>query len=149
MNNLPEIHDIFIPNGVSMFPLAYGWWSLPLVALFIFFIIKFLFWSIKKSRKHYALKKLEKIDVQNPVDAALQMSELLRRICNLKYREASALYGEEWISFLNEHTTSKIAGDEAKLLVYAPFMQTDDMTYSCDNSKQLKNFCKTWIGVNL
>lgn len=149
MNNLPEIRDVFIPNGVSMFPLAYGWWILPLLILFIFFIIKFLFWSIKKSRKHYALKKLEKVDVQKPVTAALQMSELLRRICNVKYKEASALYGEDWISFLNEHTTSKISGDEAKLLVYAPFMHTDDMTYSIDDTKQLKSFCRTWIGVNL
>ena len=118
MNNLPEIRDIFIPEGVSPFPLAYGWWILPLIVLFVFCLIKFLFWSIKKSRKHYALKKLEKIDTQKTVVAALQMSELLRRICNVKYKEASTLYGEEWINFLNEHSSSKIVGDEAKLLVY-------------------------------
>ena len=149
MNNLPEIHDIFIPDSVSMFPLAYGWWILPIIIFITFLIIKFLFWSIKKSRKHYALKKLEKIDVQLPVDAALQMSELLRRICNLKYKEASALYGEEWIKFLNEHTHNIIKDDEAKLLVYAPFMQKDDVTYSIDNAKKLKSFCHTWIGANL
>ena len=26
MNNLPEIRDIQIPDGVSFFPVAYGWW---------------------------------------------------------------------------------------------------------------------------
>lgn len=149
MNNLPEIRDIFIPEGVSMLPLAYGWWLLPTIVLILFFVIKFLFWSVQKSRKHYALKKLEKIDVHNPITAALQMSELLRRICNLKYRSASALYGTDWINFLNEHTHSIIGDEEAKLLIYAPFMQKDDTAYSADIAQKLKSFCFTWIGANL
>ena len=149
MNNFPEIHDIYVPEGVSMFPLAYGWWLLPVIILVLFFAVKFLFWSIQKSRKHYALKKLEKIDVQQPVVAAQQMSELLRRICNLKFREASALYGKDWIKFLNEHTQLLISKEEADLLVYAPFMQKHDTTYSTDNAKKLKSFCFAWIGANL
>lgn len=26
MDNLPELRDIHVPDGVSAFPPAYGWW---------------------------------------------------------------------------------------------------------------------------
>ena len=77
------------------------------------------------------------------------MSELLRRICNVKYRDASALYGKEWIDFLNEKSSHKILGDTANLLIYAPFMDVNDKTYKKENAVELKDFCKNWIGANL
>ena len=149
MDNLPEIRDIYIPESVSIFPLAYGWWVI--LSAFILFIvfIKFFIWGIRKSRKIYALNQLKKINVVKPVPAAVQMSELLRRICHFKYKEATALYGKEWLEFLNTHSSKEISGDEAKLLVYAPFMQQEDMLYSVETATKLKSFCRQWIGANL
>ncbi len=149
MNSLPEIHDIYIPDGVSAFPLAAGWWIVlgSIVCLFILF--KFISWSIKTSKKYYALNKLKKIEVESPVDAAIKISELLRRICNVKFKNASVLYGDEWIAFLNEHTGHKLSEKAAKLLVYAPFMDKKDKLYSSETASELKEFCKNWIGVNL
>lgn len=149
MKNLPEIHDIYIPDGVSMFPLAYGWWVILSSLIAIFFLAKLILWSIRTSKKKYALNTLKNIDTSSPVDAALKMSELLRRICNVKYKKASALYGKEWIDFLNEKSSHKISGDTANLLIYAPFMDIEDKTYQTETAVELKNFCKNWIGVNL
>lgn len=149
MQNLPEIRDIYIPDGVSVFPLAYGWWIILASVLGAIIFLKIILWSIKTSKKHYALNKLKKIDISKTVAAAVQMSELLRRICNVKYKEASVLYGQEWIDFLNEHTTHKINGDVAKLLMFAPFMNTEDKTYEQETAVELKDFCQRWIGANL
>lgn len=149
MNNLPEIHDIYVPEGVSVFPLAYGWWVILAVALCSVLFIKILLWSIKTSKKVYALKKLKKIEINEPVDAAVQISELLRRICAYKYKEASALYGNEWIDFLNNHCSVQLSKDAANLLVYAPFMDKKDNTYDSTTALELKTFSKHWVGANL
>jgi len=149
MNNLPEIHDIYIPNSVSVFPLAYGWWVILAIVIGSVFFIKFILWSIKTSKRIYALKKLKKIETNEPVDAAIQISELLRRICAYKYKEASALYGNEWIAFLSNHCSVNLSENAAKLLVFAPFMDKKDNSYDISTALELKTFCKTWIGANL
>jgi len=149
MNNLPEIHDVYIPQGVSVFPLAYGWWVILAVVIGSIFLIKFILWSIKTSKRIYALKKLKKINTNEPVNAAMQMSELLRRICAYKYKEASALYGNDWITFLNNHCTANLSKDAANLLIYAPFMEKNDNTYNNKTAAELKVFCKHWVGANL
>ena len=149
MDNLPEIRDIHIPDGVSYFPIAYGWWIILIGIIAVILLIKFIAFAVRTSKRLYALKQLKNINTDNPVIAAVKLSELLRRICHFKFREASALYGEDWIKFLNEHTSHKIAVDCAKLLVYAPFMSVDDKSYSPQTAEELKNFCKYWIGANL
>ena len=149
MKNLPEIHDIHIPEGVSFFPVAYGWWFILGSIIVLFFLIKFILWSIKTSKKKYALSKLKNIDTATPIEAALKMSELLRRICNVKHKQASALYGKEWIDFLNETSSHKISGDTANLLIYAPFMDVNDKKYNAETALELKEFCRNWIGANL
>lgn len=149
MDNLPEIHDIYIPEGVSIFPLAYGWWVILFAVFGSVFLIRFILWSIKTSKKIYALNKLKKIETDEPIDAAVQMSELLRRICAYKYKEARALYGNEWISFLNNHCSLKLSQNAANLLIYAPFMNKKDNTYDSTVALDLKNYCKHWVGANL
>lgn len=149
MNNLPDIREIHIPDGVSVFPLAYGWWIILGSCIFFVLFIKFVLWGIKKSKKHYALNNLKKINEDMPVNAAIQVSELLRRICNLKFKEARSLYGEDWIKFLNDHTSYKISGDAAKLLIYAPFMNKKNSSYDAKTALEVKEFCRYWIGANL
>lgn len=149
MNNLPDIKDIHIPDGVSVFPLAYGWWII--FAVIVLSIIAWLGISmiLKTSRKYYAIKKLDKIDTQFPIIAAINISALLKRICLFKHKEASALYGKEWIAFLNQHTKEPLVGDAAHLLMYAPFINVEDSPYTKREADEIKNFAKRWIGVNL
>ena len=148
MNNLPEIKDIHIHDTVSMFPLAYGWWVILLLVVLLFFIIKLVLFIIKTSRKYYAFKELEKLDSLTEIEAIIGISNLLRRICSIKYKNATSLYGKDWIDFLtkNNNSLSKEASD---LLIYAPFMNKDTTNYNSTNIKELKSFCKKWIGDNL
>lgn len=149
MNNLPNIKDIHIPEGVSIFPLAYGWWVILAVVILCFLITWFAFWIFKTSRKYYALKNLEKIDTYSPVNAAIKISELLKRICLFKYKKALTLYGQDWIDFLNEHSKWRLTQNAANLLMYAPFISTDDLSYSQTDADEIKSFAKVWIGANL
>ncbi|MBR5598709.1 MAG: DUF4381 domain-containing protein [Alphaproteobacteria bacterium] len=149
MNNPIEIKDIMIPNGVSAFPLAYGWWTIIIGIIFLVLAVKIILWILKTSKKHYALKELKNIDTDSVVDSAIKMSLLLRRICNVKYKQASVLYGKEWLDFLRNTTNAKLSLKAADLLIFAPFISKNDKTYSDVDAKNLKTFCKSWIGDNL
>lgn len=149
MNNLPEIRDIHFPDGVSFFPLAPGWWFLSGALIVLFLAIFTILWVIKRSRKYFAEKTLRAINTDSPVLAAVEISELLKRICVLKYKDASTLYGQEWIDFLNSHNKKHLSADAAALLMLAPFMKSDDSHYTTDEAVEIKAFAKEWIGANL
>jgi hypothetical protein len=149
MNNIPEIRDIQYPDGVSVFPLAYGWWVIIIGVILLFFAIIFINNIIKKSRKHYALKKIDVLNTSNVVESAIEMSNILRRICLLKYKEASTLFGDDWIKFLVQKSTTSIDEEVKNLLLYAPFINKNTTKFSEKDAQKLKLFCKNWIGANL
>ena len=92
---------------------------------------------------------LNEITMENPITAAIKISELLKRICISKYKNASVLYGKEWIDFLNSHTTLKLTSTTANLLIYAPFIGKTNNIYTATEVEELKHFTKIWIGENL
>jgi len=84
---------------VSPFPPAYGWWVI-LGSVLLLLVLTELFLIIRrKSKKRYALYLLQHIPQDNIAAAALQISEILRRICVFKYKEAAALLG--WNFLIN------------------------------------------------
>lgn len=149
MDNLPELRDIHIPEGVSMFPPAYGWWVILGGIAAAFVLIELFRFIRRKSKKLYALRLLKDIDTHNNILSAVQMSELLRRICVYKYKEAVTLFGQSWINFLNEHAKHKISGKTAQLLLDAPYVSLETKTYSQEDVQKLHDFCQKWIGENL
>lgn len=148
-DNLPELRDIHLPDGVSAFPPAYGWWVI--LALIIGFLL--LYYLVRlariKSKKLYALHLLENINCNNSLRAAAGMSEILRRICVYKYPEAAVLSGGEWIVFLNNHTKAKLNDKTADLLLNAPYMPEGEGDFSVADVVALRLFCQKWIGENL
>ena len=77
------------------------------------------------------------------------MSEILRRICVYKYKTAAALFGMEWIEFLNRHAKEKISVKTARLLLDAPYISADSNAYDVQDVADLYRFCQNWIGENL
>ncbi len=148
-NNQLNIRDIYIPEGVDIFPLAYGWYIILLGAIALFVLIKFALWGFRTSKKRFALRELKGINVDEPVDAAIKMSVLLKRICNIKYKKATILYGQEWIEFLIN--TSKLPADRyiLELLANAPFMDKKNSKYTSLDASNLREFCRLWIGDNI
>ena len=148
-NNLPELRDIHLPEGVSLFPIAYGWWLVLAAIILIILIMQFVLYMHRYSKSRYAIKLLHNISMLNVVYAAEQMSEILRRICIFKYKDATTLMGKDWLLFLNNHSKEKLNGRPAELLINAPYIQQNSKTYSIEDAEQLREFCKKWIGDNL
>ena len=147
-DNLPELRDIHLPEGVSIWPPAYGWWIILAAILLVWFSGRLFKFLRLKSKKIYAKRLLQKTSFEKPVAAAAKMSEILRRICVVKYPEALCLSGKQWSDFLSSHTKAVLSENMANLLQNAPYMpETDKVTD--EDLKKLKNFCECWIGENL
>lgn len=148
-DNLPELRDIHLPDGVSMFPPAYGWWVILASVIAIFILINLAKYIRRKSKKLYAMRLIKHVHNQNIIASALQMSEILRRICVYKYKSAASLFGKEWIEFLNQHAKLKLEGKAANLLIDAPYIAQNTKNYNTEDVIVLQDFCKNWIGENL
>lgn len=150
MDNLPELRDIHLPSeDISVFPLAYGWWLLPLMAVGIYLLYMGCKYLRRTSAKIYANHLLRPLRDIPDLTAAIKMSEILRRICVRKYPQAVALCGDEWIKFLNEKSKSHLTDKDAQLLLNAPCMSAASFTYTTDEVMRLWLFCRNWIGDNL
>lgn len=148
-DNLPELRDIHLPDGVDAWPLAYGWWVvLALIVGILLFIWLFSFLR-KKSKKLYALHLLKNIHCNNTLDSAVEMSKILRRICVYKYPDAAILFGQEWIDFLNNNSKAKLEPKSAQLLMDAPYISEKNALFVSDDIVKLRQFCQKWIGENL
>ena len=79
MDNLPELRDIHVPDGVSAFPPAYGWWVV-LAGVVALFLLAELFLLLRRaSKKLYARRLLQNITSSSPVNAAVQMNAAAMR----------------------------------------------------------------------
>ncbi len=147
MDNLPLLRDIHLPEEISAFPLGYGWAVIAGVLVLLYAGYCLLQYIRTKSKKYYALKLLQNAAADD-LSSARQISEILRRICVYKYKEAASLFGEKWIDFLNTKSRIKITNSAAELLVYAPYMPQSER-FKPEDYQQLKTFAKNWIGENL
>jgi hypothetical protein len=150
MDNLPELRDIHLPDqGVSFFPLAYGWWII-LGAVIVAVLLVWLIIQIRKqSKKLYATYLLNKFAKENNIKSAVAMSEILRRICLKKYPEAVAFSGQNWSDFLLSKSRKKLSEKSLLLLQTAPYIKEDCDDFSAQDIIDLRKFCYDWIGENL
>ena len=102
-----------------------------------------------RSKKLYALRLLDNVNANNAVESAREISEILRRICIVKYPAAAVLLGRNWVDFLNSHCKKNLAAKTAQFLIDAPYMPLKSTIYSNEDVESLKNFCREWIGENL
>ncbi len=148
-NNLPELRDIHLPDGVSAFPPAYGWWVILGGILAVILLVYVISVLRRKSKKLYALYLLQNIHCNNSIASAVEMSAILRRICVFKYKEAAVLTGGEWLDFLNSKSKRPLAGKAAELLLAAPYIRPETKGFERADVVRLRQFCREWIGENL
>ena len=136
LQNADTLRDIHLPDAVSWWPPAIGWWIL--VVLFFLAI-----YFIPKLYRHFTFKPLNKVaniafqqvinDFQKHNNAAQliqETSKLLRQIC-MSYtgRESSAqLTGDNWIASLNALTSEDyFSSDVSQLIISAPYQKNIDI----------------------
>lgn len=150
MDNLPELRDIHLPtDGISFFPLAYGWWIL-IVFLLLLLIISWMAKKIwRESARIYAKHLLKPLKENLSIETVIKLSEVLRRTCLKKYPQAVSLSGQEWIDFLNKNSKNKLSSETSRLLLDAPYMNQQNASYKQEDVLSLWQFCADWIGDNL
>lgn len=107
---LDQLADIHLPDGVSWWPLAPGWWIL--LTLAIIALVGFFIWRRRKAQNIYrniAQHQLAGIyaDYQKTQNAAAYLqalSLLLRRTALTAYPHSfnASIKGEEWLQWLDQ-----------------------------------------------
>lgn len=106
---LDQLADIHLPDGVSWWPLAPGWWIL--LALFVLAIIVFFIIRQRKQQNHYRIIAQQELDsiyarYNESQDAAAYLqalSVLLRRTALTAYPKSfnASIKGAEWLNWLD------------------------------------------------
>ncbi|MDF2177106.1 DUF4381 domain-containing protein [Aliiglaciecola sp. CAU 1673] len=110
MNPLEQLKDIHLPEPVSWWPPAPGWWLVALLTL-VLITAMIMLWRKRQARRRairQALHELQNLDVQS-TDALATINGLLKRL-TLTYfpREQSAhLHGKAWLDFLASQLPAK------------------------------------------
>ena len=144
------LRDIHLPEGVSWWPPALGWWLL-LTGALLAAILAIYYWRrfrrIPKP-KRAALRQFQMLQAQyrrqpDPQQLVQGLSVLLRRVC-LSYFprvEVASLTGDQWLEFLGRHHgNTQFTRGVGKILVEAPYSQ-----HCSFDSEALLKLCHEWI----
>jgi len=148
---LAKLRDIHIPDSVSWWPPAPGWWGL----VVIIFVAMVLVWFWRRRRRQRscqraALRHLERLEeqyVSEPETLVPELSVLLRRVAVLYYPEAAGLAGREWLEFLDRTLGDKtvarpFSAGEGQSLADAPYSPVLEAEV---DSRVLVELARRWI----
>lgn len=151
-----ELRDIHLPEPISWWPLAPGWW-LVLSATVIVMVVFFL------GRKIYRSRQLKR-DIHTELDTIKQQfqtsddrSQLARALSILLRRASISFYpreniagltGEHWLAYLDATNTralkdKKFQSPVGKILLTAPYLP-DNSQLDFD-SQALIALCESWL----
>lgn len=119
---LSRLHDLEVPEPVSWWPPAPGWWlvALVVVSLIVGVALKIRQQQQRNLYRKAGLEQLMQIKSSDP-NAAQAVSALLKRVALAAYPQDNAriapLFGENWVNFLNACCARQvISGGAAALL---------------------------------
>lgn len=131
---LDQLADIHLPDGVSWWPLAPGWWIL--LALITLAVIGFLVWRHRKQQDYYrgvAQQELEHIykdyQLSHNSSAYLQaLSVLLRRTALTAYPQTfnASIKGIDWLIWLDAvcpELNDSFSGEIGQALLIGPYQK--------------------------
>lgn len=114
---LDQLADIHLPDSVSWWPLAPGWWAL--LVLLVIALIAILLWRRRARKNHYrklAQQELAAIyanyqATQNAAAFLHETSVLLRRVALTAYPKTfnASIKGQAWLDWLDSVCANKNA----------------------------------------
>lgn len=146
---LAQLKDIHLPEAISWWPLAPGWYVL---LVLIAFAGAFLTLCLYKRYRYALAKKYALIllttyekdyeQEQNSSLISARISELLRRVALVYYprHQVASLHGKAWLDFLNQTGKGIDFNLVQEMLFEAPFKPR-----GCMNLKPLFHSAKLWI----
>jgi hypothetical protein len=156
MNELP-LKDIHLPDGVSWWPPAPGWWVLGVVLIVFLFLMLLLLpklwrWLRYKTVRSLSLKEFYLIQqaYQRQADQKITLqalTSLLRRTAMSKSGRIghAGIVGDDWISQLNQISNKGcFTQAQAELLKHGGYQPAIQGGNEADIDSLLKS-CETWI----
>ncbi len=145
------LRDIHLPDPVSWWPLAPGWWALMLLLVIVVLLTMYF---IRRYRNHkisalyLTIQELERIKTdfninQDKSNLVKELSELIRRLSiSIFPREESAgLTGEEWLKFLDQYSAkNEFNNGVGRVLIEAPYQADPEF-----NTNELIDLISSWI----
>ncbi len=152
--NLP-LRDIHLPDTVSWWPPAPGWWLLGMLLLLGVFVFFMLMRRRKAKRLSVAVQARNEIarirqgyeECGDKAELAKELSALLRRVCiSIRPRqETASLTGSEWLDYLDKQIGSDhFVNGAGQVLIEAPYRH--DVDYDPD---VLLGIVNDWLGKTL
>ena len=146
-----HLRDIHLPEPVSWWPPAPGWWILFVLIILLFSMIAWLYRRRSrylKSAAYHAIQQLQLLqeDYSKQGDGlklVRELSALLRRMCISVYprSESASLTGKEWLALLDESVSGEpFTQGPGRILVEAPYQRNPDV-----DPDTLLSLCHEWI----
>ena len=152
-NILQQLRDIHLPQPISVWPLAPGWYvTAVIVGILVVVLGAYLYrvWRRLK-RRRTILRELHQLKSQQgdreTAEIIADLSGLLKRVaiyCFPKHAVAG-LIGKAWLQFLNDKgRTQDFSQTEGELLVSAAYQKSENI-----NPEKLFVLVEKWIRRNL
>jgi len=148
---LDQLADIHLPDSVSWWPLAPGWWIL--LALIIVTAIGFFIWRLRKQQNHYRVIAQHQLagiyaDYQQTQNAAAYLqalSLLLRRTALTAYPHSfnASIKGTDWLSWLDAvcpTLNENFSGELGQSLLSSAYQKDPQI-----DAASLQQLCTEWI----
>ncbi len=142
------LRDIHIPEAISWWPPALGWWLLAgLLPLCLYLIYKLYKHLTRKTALQAAKQYLQIIQQDNKLNDLQKitaLSDLLRRVAVSIYprEKVASLTGQAWLEFLDTNLDNpQFNSATGRLLVEAPYRQKIDLP----ELTALYDLCLIWL----
>jgi len=153
---LAQLADIHLPEPVSYWPPAIGWWILAAIALVLLALLLRRLAKLRRQQKirQYALAELERcyhsysqaepaLADQSRLSYVNQFNSVVRRVALVHYPQANvaSLDGAAWVDFIRQKGESSLMTDEiAAALQYGRFQTRCDVDVDA-----MQDFGRQWI----
>ncbi len=127
---LHELRDVHLPDPISWWPPAFGWWMLLVV---VFVTVGLVFWTQAYRRRtkprRLALAQLQEVKQQFAIDSDEQqtitlLSDLVRRVALAVFprSQVAGLSGKSWLQFLDRTgKTTQFSDGPGQCLLSGPY----------------------------
>ena len=150
---LSELRAYHLPDPVSWWPPAPGWWLL--AGLLLALAIALTWWALWRYRRQAAARQalLELAELRSSLTADQDrqayvrgLSRLLRRFAMTRFArsQVAGLTGRDWLAFLDDHGgAGEFQGETGRLLNEAPYRPDSEISL-----EPLDNLVEQWIRRN-
>ncbi len=152
---LSQMRDIRGLEGISIWPLAGGWWFVVFILLTITFIAVKKIIAIKKYKKSWKYliqQQLENIaNTMDPAKAKENISyinDVLKRLSLQFYgrKDSASLTGKQWLSWLTNRDPKNFNWlKKGEILIEYPYMPEEKIKASAEQISNLAKAARSWL----